>query len=236
MATTARSTSRSLAYRDEGVWQVQGSVPPGSADDIETRVHAPASLARPTPARWRSVKRRRRLLRDRPGDGAPAVADAASDVTAATEWELASGSSTCSTCPSPTTRRTRSPPADLGLLATSASQRWTWACLCDDEDLYPDGRPRRRRPPDRVRVAVPGGGRRRQRVTLERWEPAMRLALGEARLSLGSGDVPVGAVVLGPSGEVVGAGPTYGSSRPIPPGMRRWSPCGRPLLVSAVGG
>jgi tRNA(adenine34) deaminase len=34
----------------------------------------------------------------------------------------------------------------------------------------------------------------------------MRLALGEARLSLGSGDVPVGAVVLGPSGEVVGAG------------------------------
>jgi tRNA(adenine34) deaminase len=34
----------------------------------------------------------------------------------------------------------------------------------------------------------------------------MRLALWEARLSLGSGDVPVGAVVLGPSGEVVGAG------------------------------
>jgi tRNA(adenine34) deaminase len=34
----------------------------------------------------------------------------------------------------------------------------------------------------------------------------MRLALGEARRSLDSGDVPVGAVVLGPSGEVVGSG------------------------------
>ena len=34
----------------------------------------------------------------------------------------------------------------------------------------------------------------------------MRLALWEARLSLDSGDVPVGAVVLGPSGDVVGAG------------------------------
>jgi tRNA(adenine34) deaminase len=34
----------------------------------------------------------------------------------------------------------------------------------------------------------------------------MWLALREARRSLDSGDVPVGAVVLGPSGEVVGSG------------------------------
>lgn len=35
---------------------------------------------------------------------------------------------------------------------------------------------------------------------------AMDLALAEARAALGSGDVPVGAVVLGPDGAVVGRG------------------------------
>jgi len=35
---------------------------------------------------------------------------------------------------------------------------------------------------------------------------AMDFALSEARLALSSGDVPVGAVVLGPSGVVIGAG------------------------------
>ncbi|GAA1724451.1 nucleoside deaminase [Aeromicrobium alkaliterrae] len=35
---------------------------------------------------------------------------------------------------------------------------------------------------------------------------AMRLALDEARAALATGDVPVGAVVLDPSGEVVGRG------------------------------
>jgi tRNA(adenine34) deaminase len=34
----------------------------------------------------------------------------------------------------------------------------------------------------------------------------MALALDQARLALATGDVPVGAVVLGPSGEVVGVG------------------------------
>ena len=34
----------------------------------------------------------------------------------------------------------------------------------------------------------------------------MRLALAEARLCLESGDVPVGAVVLDPAGDLVGAG------------------------------
>ncbi|OIQ83199.1 tRNA-specific adenosine deaminase [mine drainage metagenome] len=35
---------------------------------------------------------------------------------------------------------------------------------------------------------------------------AMRAALAEARLALATGDVPVGAVVLGPGGAVVGSG------------------------------
>ncbi|WP_369345989.1 nucleoside deaminase [Demequina iriomotensis] len=39
-----------------------------------------------------------------------------------------------------------------------------------------------------------------------RWDDAMGEALAQARLAGGAGDVPVGAVVLSPSGEVVGAG------------------------------
>ena len=38
------------------------------------------------------------------------------------------------------------------------------------------------------------------------WEGAMRAALDEARAALTIGDVPVGAVVLSPEGEVIGTG------------------------------
>lgn len=38
------------------------------------------------------------------------------------------------------------------------------------------------------------------------WEPAMRAALVEAEAALATGDVPVGAVVLDPAGEVVATG------------------------------
>jgi tRNA(adenine34) deaminase len=38
------------------------------------------------------------------------------------------------------------------------------------------------------------------------YEEAMRLALAEAELALPHGDVPVGAVVLDPAGELLGAG------------------------------
>jgi len=38
------------------------------------------------------------------------------------------------------------------------------------------------------------------------WADAMRLALEEARAALATSDVPVGAVVLSPDGEVVGRG------------------------------
>lgn len=47
---------------------------------------------------------------------------------------------------------------------------------------------------------VAGGG------PAARYEDAMRLALGEAEQALSTGDVPVGAVVLGPSGDVLGRG------------------------------
>ena len=38
------------------------------------------------------------------------------------------------------------------------------------------------------------------------WDAAMRLALAQAHDALASGDVPVGAVVLDPAGEVIGTG------------------------------
>ena len=38
------------------------------------------------------------------------------------------------------------------------------------------------------------------------YDAAMRAALDEARAALGSDDVPVGAVVLGPDGAVLGRG------------------------------
>ena len=40
----------------------------------------------------------------------------------------------------------------------------------------------------------------------ERWAEPMRLALDEARAALATADVPIGAVVLGPDGEVLGRG------------------------------
>ena len=43
-------------------------------------------------------------------------------------------------------------------------------------------------------------------VLVERWSPAMRLALDEAVAATGTDDVPVGAVVVGPDGTVLGRG------------------------------
>lgn len=40
----------------------------------------------------------------------------------------------------------------------------------------------------------------------ETWAGPMELALDEARAALGRGDVPIGAVVLSPAGEVIGRG------------------------------
>ncbi len=40
----------------------------------------------------------------------------------------------------------------------------------------------------------------------EQWVEPMRLALDEARDALATGDVPIGAIVLAPTGEVIGRG------------------------------
>ena len=40
----------------------------------------------------------------------------------------------------------------------------------------------------------------------QQWAEPMRLALDEARAALTTGDVPIGAIVLSPNGEVIGRG------------------------------
>ncbi|WP_354641423.1 tRNA adenosine(34) deaminase TadA [Kitasatospora camelliae] len=40
----------------------------------------------------------------------------------------------------------------------------------------------------------------------DRWAAPMRLAMAEAELAVATGDVPVGALVLGPDGSVIGRG------------------------------
>ena len=53
-----------------------------------------------------------------------------------------------------------------------------------------------------VAPAWAGGGR----VSDGPWQAAMREALVEARAALATDDVPIGAVVLGPDGDVLGRG------------------------------
>jgi tRNA(adenine34) deaminase len=43
-------------------------------------------------------------------------------------------------------------------------------------------------------------------VSRDAWEAAMRAALDEARAALATGDVPIGAVVVGPDGTTAGRG------------------------------
>jgi putative tRNA adenosine deaminase-associated protein len=124
-----------VAYRDEGVWQVQ-PLPSGSADDIDTLVTA----LRPWPSDTgaiglvsvdddffviaRVMGARTQLL--------------LSDVTAATEWELASGVIDLLDLPEPDDDEDPQPAGDLGLLADLGVSAMDMGVLCDDEDLYPD--------------------------------------------------------------------------------------------------
>jgi putative tRNA adenosine deaminase-associated protein len=124
-----------VAYRDEGQWQVQ-ALPSGSADDIDTLVTA----LRPWPSDTgalglvsvdddffviaRVMGQRVQLL--------------LSDVTAATEWELASGVIDHLDLPEPDDDEDPQPAGDLALLADLGVSAMDMGVLCDDEDLYPE--------------------------------------------------------------------------------------------------
>jgi putative tRNA adenosine deaminase-associated protein len=124
-----------VAYRDEGLWLVQ-PLPSGSADDIDTLVTA----LRPWPSDTGAI-------------GLVSVDDdffviarvmggrtqlLLSDVTAATEWELASGVIDLLDLPEPDDDEDPQPAGDLGLLADLGVSAMDMGVLCDDEDLYPE--------------------------------------------------------------------------------------------------
>jgi putative tRNA adenosine deaminase-associated protein len=124
-----------VAYRDEGLWLVQ-PLPSGSADDIDTLVTA----LRPWPSDTGAI-------------GLVSVDDdffviarvmggrtqlLLSDVTAATEWELASGVLDLLDLPEPDDDEDPQPAGDLGLLADLGVSAMDMGVLCDDEDLYPE--------------------------------------------------------------------------------------------------
>ena len=124
-----------VAYRDEGVWQVQ-PLPPGSADDIETLVDA----LRPWPSDtgalgFVSVDDDFFVIARVMG---PSVRLLLSDVTAATEWELASGVIDLLDLPEPDDEEDPQPAGDLGLLSDLGVSAMDMGVLCDDEDLYPE--------------------------------------------------------------------------------------------------
>lgn len=124
-----------VAYRDEGLWQVQ-PLPSGSADTIDTLVKALRLWPSDTGALGlvsvdddffviaRVMGARSQLL--------------LSDVTAASEWELASGVIDLLDLPDPDDDEDPQPAGDLGLLADLGVSAMDLAVLCDDEDLYPD--------------------------------------------------------------------------------------------------
>ncbi|MDP2774541.1 MAG: nucleoside deaminase [Nocardioides sp.] len=53
---------------------------------------------------------------------------------------------------------------------------------------------------------------------MPRWHEPMLAALAEARAALGTGDVPIGAVVLGPDGEVISTGRNVREAQADPTG------------------
>jgi putative tRNA adenosine deaminase-associated protein len=61
-----------------------------------------------------------------------------SDVTAATEWELASGVIDQLDLPEPDDDEDPQPAGDLALLADLGVSAMDMGVLCDDDELYPD--------------------------------------------------------------------------------------------------
>lgn len=124
-----------VAYREEGVWQVQ-TLPDGHLDDVD-------SLASD--------------LRRYPGDGGSLgmvsvdedffvlvrvagsqVRVLLSDVTAATDWPLARSAVGFLEIPLPDDEDDQEPAGDLGIVADLGMSAMDMGALLDDVDLYPD--------------------------------------------------------------------------------------------------
>ena len=218
------------AYREEGVWQVQEL-----AADRDRGPRAPG-----------------RALRRFPGDDGAVglvafdedvfliVRVAGADVRAAAlrhhrRRRVASWPAPRSRAarPARSRRRTtsRRPAGDLDILGDLGMHAMDMGVLIDDYDLYPDemlsdiaGRlgfgPAFDDLVGLTDAVTPGDSAD---------DDAMRLALAEAAAALATGDVPVGAVVLAPDGDVIGRRPQRARGRRRPDRRTpRSSRCARP--------
>ena len=124
-----------VAYRDEGEWQVE-SMPERVGTDIEALV----DTLRPLPSDTGSIGFisvdedffviARVLGRD--------VRVLLSDVTAATEWPLASGVVDLLELPEPDDEEDRQPAGDLGIVSDLGVSAMDLGVVCDDPEMYPD--------------------------------------------------------------------------------------------------
>jgi putative tRNA adenosine deaminase-associated protein len=124
-----------VAYRDEGEWQVE-SMPTRVGTDIEALV----DTLRPLPSDTGSIGFvsvdedffviARVLGRD--------VRVLLSDVTAATEWPLASGVVDLLDLPEPDDEEDRQPAGDLGIISDLGVSAMDLGVVCDDPEMYPD--------------------------------------------------------------------------------------------------
>jgi putative tRNA adenosine deaminase-associated protein len=124
-----------VAYRDEGEWQIE-SMPARVGTDIEALV----DTLRPLPSDTGSIGfvsvdedffviarvfgREVRVL--------------LSDVTAATEWPLASGVVDLLDLPEPDDEEDRQPAGDLGIVSDLGVSAMDLGVVCDDPEIYPD--------------------------------------------------------------------------------------------------
>ncbi len=124
-----------VAYRDEGIWQVQ-PLPLRAGEDLDELILA----LRPWPSDtgalgFVSVDEDFFVLARVLG---PDVRLLLSDITAATEWPLASGVVDLLDLPEPDDEEDTQPAGDLGIVADLGVSAMDMGVLCDDPDLYPD--------------------------------------------------------------------------------------------------
>src|SRR5262245_26455845 len=124
-----------VAYRDDGEWQVE-SMPARVGTDVEALV----DTLRPLPSDTGSIGFisvdedffviARVLGRD--------VRVLLSDVTAATEWPLASGVVDLLELPEPDDAEDRQPAGDLSIISDLGVSAMDLGVVCDDPEMYPD--------------------------------------------------------------------------------------------------
>jgi putative tRNA adenosine deaminase-associated protein len=124
-----------VAYRDDGEWEVE-SLPAHVGTDIDALI----DTVRPLPSDvgsicFVSVDEDFFVIARVQGRDVRVLL---SDVTAATEWPLASGVVDLLELPEPDDEEERQPAGDLGILADLGISAMDLGVVCDDPEMYPD--------------------------------------------------------------------------------------------------